>query len=369
MKFAKQVEEINYNLLEFGNCCYNKYCGELTLKDLFTLESVVLTARRCASGFMRKNDTCFFMQALYENSLHLRDKVLSGKFKPRYYRETIIKERGKERVIVPPCFETKVVQKVICDYLIRPLFEPKMITTNYASIAGRGTDKAYNDVAKALNKALLQPDWKDYFVVTTDFSSYFQSINVDLAFKEFSKYIKSEEVLKLMRLFFSEKHGFSLGNEISQIPASWYPSKIDHYFKDRLQRSYFRYMDDILFITKAENLEQDIATIFRLTEELGLVLKQEKVKVFSLGEQLKWCKENFFFNKKKRKYYKVLNLKRLSTEKRKLTAMERKLDGGEISKDEVEQQYRTVFNSLFNHGNSYEICQELNNFHDKLFVK
>lgn len=73
---------------------------------------------------MRKNDTRFYVDSCYVNYLLLRDKVLSGKFKPRYYRTRLIKERGKEMVITPPTFETKVVQKVLCDYLIRPILEP-----------------------------------------------------------------------------------------------------------------------------------------------------------------------------------------------------------------------------------------------------
>lgn len=193
----------------------------------------------------------------------------------------------------------------------------------------------------------------------SDFSSYFQSINTDILFKELSRYIVDEDVLNLIRSFSPNKYGLSLGNEISQIPASWFPSKIDHYFKDRLGRSYFRYMDDILFITSKDNVDQDISSLIALSKELDLVLKEEKIRIFNIGEQLKWCKENFYFNNKEHRYYKMLNTKRIINEKRKLKVMKRKLDGGTIDKRHIDMQCKTVYNSLANHGNSFKLCCEL----------
>ena len=69
-----------------------------------------------------------------------------GKFVPKYYAKRTIIERGKAREIVPPTFECKVVQKVFCEYVLRQLFEHKMIRSNYASIKGRGTTQLYEDV-------------------------------------------------------------------------------------------------------------------------------------------------------------------------------------------------------------------------------
>ena len=45
--------------------CYNayeKYCGAITLEDLFTSDHVSICASRCASGFMYKKDTRKFMR-------------------------------------------------------------------------------------------------------------------------------------------------------------------------------------------------------------------------------------------------------------------------------------------------------------------
>lgn len=369
MKHCKIVGKINKDLLDISQSSYNKSCGDFTLEDLFTVESVVLAARRCAAGFRRKKDTNIFMQSCYASSLVLRDKVLSKRFKPKYYRTRVIKERGKERVITPPTFETKVVQKVICDYLLRPLLEPKLVTTCYAAIQGRGTDKAYDDIVKALNKTLNKENWKDYVVVMTDFTSYFQLINTKIVFKELARYIKDDDILDLIKMFSPEEYGFSLGNEISQVPASWYPSKIDHYFKDRLRRSYFRYMDDIFFITKKENLDSDLTILKSLSKELDITLKDNKIAVYNLGAQLSWCKENFYFNKSTKRYYKMLNYKRVSNEKRKLSVMTKKLEADLLKEEDIDCQYKTVYNSLLNHGNSYKICQELDFYRESLSLK
>lgn len=223
---------------------YQSLCPYLTLEDLFTTDVVYICAKRCASGFMNKRDTQRFMESPWLNSRNLCKLVLTGKFKPRYYRERTIIERGKERRIKPPTFECKVVQKVLCDYLIRPLLEPKMIISNYAGVGGRGTDLMYQNILHGLNTALHK--YPHGVIVIADYSNYFGSINTNLL-KEiaFDKYIKDQRIVDLIMKFFPDEYGCSLGNELSQIPASFFPSPIDHYMKDRCGiKDYHRYMDD-----------------------------------------------------------------------------------------------------------------------------
>jgi len=237
---ALRAEELPYESI------YRECAGKLTLEELFSFTAVYNSALRCAAGFRRRSDTQNFLKACSLNSYRLKEEVLAGKFRPKYYRQKRIMERGKVRTIVPPTFSAKVVQKLLCDYLVRPLLEPEMIRTSYASIVGRGTGRMYADVLRALNANVKN---EDAVIVMTDFKGYFDSIDISLLRKMFAERVADPRVVDLIMSFSPNARGLSLGNEISQIPASFYPTAIDKALKAKLTtHQYFRYMDDILFI-------------------------------------------------------------------------------------------------------------------------
>lgn len=291
--------------------------------------------------------------------MKLCQKVLDGKFKPTYYKERKIKERSKERIIKPPTFECKVVQKVLCDMIIRCIFERRMISTNYASVRGRGTEKLYQGILSGVNKCARLN--QNAVIVMTDFSGYFASINNRILEKIFSRYIKDSRIVTLIRSFASDQYGLSLGNETSQIPASFFPSPIDHYFKDQLGlQEYYRYMDDCLFV--ADSWYQ--ACIYvdefkKMAEALDLVVKEEKIVFMPIGEDFIFCKERYIFNKEKGYYYRLMNPAIPRNEIRKLKAFGKKLITGEITQEEIKAQYLSVIGMIKKKPNAKRIANRL----------
>lgn len=355
-------------LTEFGiHNAYEKYCGNLKLEDVFTTDSVYLAAKQCSSGFMHRADTFSFMSSVWLNSRRLCDEVLSGSFKPRYYRTRLITERGKIREIRPPCFECKVVQKVLCDALLRPALEYRMISTNYASIRKRGTQKLYKDVLKALN--LAGKRYKDPVVVMTDFRNFFGSIdNEKLTADVYARYLKDERIVRLLRSFSPEPFGLSLGNECSQVPASFYPSSVDHWIKDRMRvRFYFRYMDDILFISEKTDADGILQAVIQQSTKLGLTIPDEKIRIVPYGENFVYCKERFIFNGTA--YYRMINLDIPRRETVKLKKFERKLEGKEMELKDVQNQYLGVAGSIRSHPNTKRIAERLDARYQKIKSK
>lgn len=294
------------------------------------------------------------------------DDVLSGRFSPKYYRKVEIVERGKPRVIQPPVFETKVVQKLLCDRLIRPLLVPKMITSNYASIKGRGTEKAYCDVIDALNREARRNH--DMVVTMTDFSSYFASIDTGILRERLGRYVADERVLDLIMSFSPEPVGLSLGNELSQIPASWFPSPIDHEFKDRMGRAYFRYMDDTLTISPSmEDALADARRIQEMAADLKLVCPNSKIRLVKYGRKVTWCKERFIFNPKTGLYYRLQNPERAEIQRRKWRKMRQKVDAGEMELADVEMQWRSVRGSIASRPNTRKVLERLDAFYAEIF--
>lgn len=364
MTMPRLMKLLDQDLLDASgvHSAYEKYCGQLTLEDIFTVDAVYMAAHHCASGFMDRPDTMQFMKSPWINSLKLRDRVLSGKFKPAYWPRKTIIERGKPRVIIPPKFECKVVQKLICDYLIRPLLEPRMIPTNYASVRGGGTARMHDDILKALNKyGKLHPG---AVVTMADFKHYFASIPVDKLMSILGRYITDKRLLALIRSFSPDAFGLSLGNELSQVPASFYPSSIDHYFKDRLAVPYFRYMDDMLFLSPSMEIALTLTDLFLgLAEGIGLAIPekdvQKKIRHVEFGQNFAFCKKRYIFNKQERYYYRMINPNIPRTENRKLKRFRQKLLAGEITRDQIRLQYDGVRGAIASHPNTYRILWRL----------
>lgn len=347
---------------------YEKFCGKLRLEDIFTTDSVYLSAKRCASGFMKKNDTWYYQQNSWINSRKLCQKVLMGTFKPKYYRQRVINERGKQRIIKPPVFECKIVQKVLCDYIIRPLLEPRMIQTNYASVKGRGTKKLYEDILQSLNRLLGKSE--KYYVIKSDYSNYFGNIDTEvLIYDILARYLKDERLLELFHLFSPDELGLSLGNEVSQIPASYFPSEFDHYCKDRKGWSYFRYMDDSLVILQESEIREYEIALERYTKRLHITLKEDKKEIFPLGTSFIFCKERFLIDKENGNYYRFMNPAIMRNEVRKLKIFQKKLSGGEMTKEAIDLQYRGVLGSIAGHPNTYHARKLLNDLYEAISRK
>lgn len=342
---------------------WEKLCGFFTLEDIFTEDSVFCAACRCASGFMRKNDTFFFMRNVWLNSQKLCKKVLGGKFKPSYYETREIMERGKKRVIKPPTFECKVVQKVICDYLIRPLLEAKMTSTCYASVKGRGTEKLYQDIVDELNRYIREH--RDFSIITADFVGYFASIDIAVLMDLLGRYIKDGRLLNLIRLFSPDEFGLSLGNELSQIPASFFPSNIDHALKDRDKIPEFRYMDDSLAIVPKDEEQEYIQKYQALAGERKLSCPDRKFQIHRAKQNLIFCKEHFVWDNDRNIYVRIINPKIISHERKKLMSFERKIKEGTMNREDAMQQYASVIGSIRHHPHTCHAMENLENTRKK----
>lgn len=337
---------------------WSAYCGNFTLEDLFTTDSVYIAACHASSGFMDKKDTWCFMQSAWTNSYKLCQQVLGGTFRPKYFKERSILERGKPRVIKPPYFECKVVQKVICDYLIRPLFEPRMIDTSYASIKGRGTHRMYKEILEELNRHLN--DAGGINIVMGDYCGYFASIPVGkLMYEVFAPLIKDRRVVELIHMFSPDEFGLSLGNELSQVPASFYPTPFDRHVKEDMKLPYFRFMDDSLAIIPKEMTDAYIADYKAYTDRLDLKTADKKIRIVSVGQGFRFCKELFLWDSQKKCYYTRPNPKAETIEKRKLKAMGEKLREGEINEHDITKQFRSVMGGMEKQSNNWKSRQRL----------
>jgi hypothetical protein len=62
-KIDKIIKIVNRQMKEETNLnfVYQKKIGQIEFDELFTLDSIIISAKKCSSGFMHKRDTKEFM--------------------------------------------------------------------------------------------------------------------------------------------------------------------------------------------------------------------------------------------------------------------------------------------------------------------
>ena len=325
---------------------YAKLCGYLPLEWLFTTEHVYAASWWCASGYWNRFDTMQYMKDPWDNSRLLAKSVCNGTFKPRYYKEQTITERGKKRNIRPPHFDCKVVQKVLCAWMLRPLLARQMICTSYAAVRGRGTALMRDNIVSDLNH-MTEKYGDEGRIVLCDFEGYFASFDLDIYRDRLNSLILDPRVIDLIFKFYDGKTGLTLGDELSQIPASWFPSTIDHTIKDRCGVEVFhRYMDDSLVIVpNILDAYKYLDLMKELCRENRLVLKAGKIKIIQLTKSFEFCKEHYVYNRNTHKYHAVINPEIIKTEKRKLKFFGKNL--AEVSDPVKKQELLMRYNSQY----------------------
>lgn len=203
----------------------------------------------------------------------MRKKEWAKVFK--YYRFLI--HEPKERVVDAMTFEGRIVQHVLCDKILRPYFEKRLIDANCACRVGKGTSYALDKVKKAFTRCKST----DY-VLKADIRHYFPSIDRSIMKSCLEKFPDAETKELLFWLVDNcpDEFGMPIGNQTSQWFALYYIDKLDRIIKEKFRfKFYIRYMDDFLVIGDKNELS-------RLLHVLKQVAHNERNLTFNKKTQI-----------------------------------------------------------------------------------
>lgn len=309
-------------------------------------------------------------------------------------RTTTIYERGKKRIITPIHIKDRIIQKLLCEHILSPILNPKLIYDNGASLEGKGVNFARKRVLHFLRLSTKQFN-NDFYVLSFDFANYFDSIPhktiqnimekyfddpniinltmeiIKAPYRSKIKKIKDPEIKKieLQKLNNNEYHGMCLGSQVSQIMALIVPNAIDHYIKDTKKFKYYvRYMDDgVVFAKTKEELKTLYVELQIIAKELGLEFNQKKTRIIKMHKGFIFLKVKYKVTKTG-KVIRKLERKGIIRMRRKLKSFKNKLNNGLMTIEDVNNSFR----SWLEHSRvaqSYITVKNMKKLYAQLFKK
>lgn len=222
----------------------------------------------------------------------LKNDLLAGKDIRKGFIKFHIYERGKVRQIQSVRFYERIAQSVVCSEILNKLFGKSFIKENSASQKGKGTLFASQLLEKHLREFIRK--YKTGYILTIDFSKYFDNIQHKPLIDFYNKNLHDEKVKNLViRFITAYEKGLGLGSETSQFNAIIYINKIDHYIKHNF-KYYGRYMDDSYIISEdKEKLKEFLQILNQMYSELGIIVNHKKTKIVSLNQYFVFLKTRY----------------------------------------------------------------------------
>lgn len=314
----------------------NVECG-----DVFSFSNLYKAYRNCCLGVGWKSSVqAYKANALY-NIVQTREELLNQTYRSKGFVEFDIWERGKPRHIRSVHISERVVQRCLCDNALIPILSPSFIYDNGASLRGKGIDFTLNRLEEHLHRYYRRHGINGY-VLTFDFSKFFDNANHDVIFEELRK-VKGM-AFNYAKYFVDQfgSIGLGLGSQVSQILALSLPNSLDHMIKETLGIKYYaRYMDDGYLIHESKRyLCHCLETIRKKCLTLGIVLNPKKTHIHKLKQGISFLKMRFILTVSGRVIRK-LSRESITRMRRKLKSFGEKLLCGVMSKEDIALSYNS----------------------------
>ncbi len=216
----------------------------------------------------------------------------------KYYRFKLYSP--KERIVDALTFEGRIVQHVLCDNILKPFFEPRLIKENTACRENKGTLYALKLFKGNLVKFLKTH--KDGYCLKMDIKKYFPSIDRK-TLKEMLNIFPDNEVKEFLFYIIDnspEKNGLPIGNQTSQWFALYYLNKMDRIIKEKYKIKYYvRYMDDLVIIHDSKSFLSKLLNELKGSASIIKLRFNDKTQIFPLHKGISFLGWKFYFVIKK----------------------------------------------------------------------
>ena len=171
-----------------------------SLEEVFTFSNLYKGYLASRNGVMWKASTQTYKAFALVNVRKAQKDVLNGTWKSKGFIEFDLMDRGKLRHIRSVHISERVVQHVLCDRLLTPVLTPSLIYDNSGSISGKGMDFALKRCSRHLREQ-VRKHGRELYVLTYDFSGYFDSVRHDLALDLIKRYVLDPRLVTITKQF------------------------------------------------------------------------------------------------------------------------------------------------------------------------
>lgn len=315
----------------------------LTLERIADMDALYDAAMKSRRGVSWKASVQSYCLHVLGNVYKARQDLLNGEDIRRGFHEFDLIERGKLRHISSVHFSERVVHKSLSQNALVPAIMPTLTAGNSANMKGRGVDYAIARLKNQLARHYRRHG-TDGYVLLVDFSDYFARIDHDAAKRLVMKALDDERLVALTNSLIDAcgDVGLGLGSEPNQILAVALPNPIDHWAEEMAGlEATGRYMDDSYYIDMSKDkLKLVLACIEILCDDLGITINKKKTRIVKLSRGFRFLKKRFYYGPTGKVVVRP-SREAITRERRKLKAMLRMLDRGEITLRQINQSYQS----------------------------
>lgn len=210
-------------------------------------------AHRVARLGKRDTKECIeFELDLGKNLTELSETLRDGTYRIGGYYSFPVHD-PKERMIHALHYRDRVVQHCLCDEVLAPLLDRRLVYDNSACRLGKGTHFSLDRLAGFMRAHYRRHGTRGY-VLRCDIRKFFDSIDHGVLKEKLSGVVGDPDVLRLLFHVIDSYEvtpgkGLPLGNQTSQWFALYYLDGFDRLIKEKLRiRYYTRYMDDCVLL-------------------------------------------------------------------------------------------------------------------------
>lgn len=340
----------------------------LTLERVAEMDALYAAAMKAKSGVAWKASVQGYCLHALGNVHKARQDLLNGEDIRRGFHEFDLIERGKLRHISSVHFSERVIHKSLSTNALVPAIMPTLTAGNSANMKGRGVDYAIARLKRQLARHYRRHGNEGY-VLLVDFSDYFARIDHDAAKRLVRRSLDDQRLVALTESLIDAcgEVGLGLGSEPNQILAVALPNPIDHWAEEMAElEATGRYMDDSYYIDMSkEKLRLVLACIEILCDDLGITINKRKTRIVKLSRGFRFLKKRFFYGPTGKVVVRP-SRESITRQRRKLKALRRMLDRGEITIEQVNQSYQSWRGGMLR-LDAHETVLSMDRLYKKLF--
>lgn len=330
-------------------------------ETIYRFDNLYRAYKMAARGKRTKAEVAWFELNLAENLWALHDALESRRYRPAGYHRFMIYD-PKKREIQALSFSDRVVQHSLCDNVLKPYFEARLIYDCAACRENKGTHFAMKRLTRFLREFYLRHGTKGYFL-KCDVRKYFESVDHDVLKHLLHRYPDAdvrELLYQIIDSFNADTgKGLPMGNQSSQWFALYYLDKLDRIIKEKYKIKYYtRYMDDLILLHEdKEHLRACLEELRQTAAETLSLEFNEKTQLFPVSEGVDYLGWHFYLTDTG----KVILRLRTSNKrrfKRRLKAFQEKYRSGEMDFDAIKRSLASYSGHL-QHGHTWKLQAKL----------